>query len=114
MRFNRVLSAGALLALAVTAQHAVASAESITPQTPASASDTVAPNPINEKSHASARKSHAARKSGSKTKPTLAARRKLLMERFETLNGVVGSGESPATREKRIMTIEHIRLRRLV
>jgi hypothetical protein len=100
MRFNRVLSAGALLALAVTAQHAVASAESITPQTPASASDTVAPNPINEKSHASARKSHAARKSGSKTKPTLAARRKLLMERFETLNGVVGSGESPATREK--------------
>jgi hypothetical protein len=64
MRFDRVLSTGALLALAVTAQHAVASAQSTTPPTPSTASGTVPPNPINGKSHGTARKSHGgARKS---------------------------------------------------
>src|ERR1700733_3365889 len=46
MKFNRVLIMGALLALAVNAQHAVASAT--TPSTPATASGTVAHNPKNE------------------------------------------------------------------
>jgi hypothetical protein len=48
MKFNRVLIMSALLALAVNAQHAVASAQSTASPTPATASGAVAPNPVNE------------------------------------------------------------------
>ena len=48
MRFHRVPCMGALLALAISVQHAVASAQSTTSPTPATTPGTVAPNPINE------------------------------------------------------------------
>jgi hypothetical protein len=95
MRFTRVLGTGALLALAVTVQHDVASAQSASPLTLATVSGTVPTNQINGTSHRSARKSHST--------PTLAGkpvRSKFLLDRFETLNGVGGSGERPATRDQ--------------
>ncbi|MBS0420582.1 MAG: exo-alpha-sialidase [Proteobacteria bacterium] len=96
MRFTGVLTTGALLALAATAQHAVASAEPTSSPTPTVAS-TVATNPGNGKLHRTAGKSAGKTKHSRAVKPV---RSKFLMDRFETLNGAKGSGESPASRDQ--------------